>query len=275
MNKIFLSESEIKENLIRMLHTFSIWATENDIKYSIIAGTLLGAVRHGGFIPWDDDIDICMDRHSYNKFKELLLKDSDLHNGLTCIGFEINNSDLPFIKILNNDIYCYEKPYPKNDNILIKTNLWIDVFPIDGIPNKFQKKFERKRNKLITLYYLRRERYYKWDKIMYPNKSLKAKLKYCLVNLIPYNKLIQHVIKFSSKFDISKCKYVSSNIWGFGLAEAFPKELLEDIKDYSFENITVKGMARGKEWLAIRYGDYMTLPPENQRETHGIQAWLE
>ena len=93
-NRIFLSDQQIKNELKKMLKEFDEWASSSNMKYSIIAGTLLGAVRHGGFIPWDDDIDICMDRYSYNKFINILKKHGGkLTNNLGACGFELGNSD--------------------------------------------------------------------------------------------------------------------------------------------------------------------------------------
>ncbi|MBS4815050.1 MAG: LicD family protein [Clostridium sp.] len=275
-NRIFLSDQQIKNELKKMLKEFDEWASSSNMKYSIIAGTLLGAVRHGGFIPWDDDIDICMDRYSYNKFINILKKHGGkLTNNLGACGFELGNSDMPYVKIINKNIKCYEQPYPDDDKILIKSNLWIDVFPIDGIPDKCSKLYNKIRSIVLILYYNKRQMYYGWHQKKFNEKNLKSKIKYIIYMMLPYKAVIKMLINISKFFDIKKCKYVSNNVWGEGLYEAFPKTVIENYIDFEFEDISVKGFKEGKQWLSIRYGDYMTLPPENQRNSHGIKAWIE
>ena len=133
-----LSDLEIKKELCSMMKTLDMYLDNHNIKYSIMAGTLLGAVRHQGFIPWDDDIDIAIFRDDYDKLVAILRNDRFISNNLVASGFEIDKTEMPFIKIYNNNIFVHD------DLKRTDSKLWIDVFPFDYIPNKFPKCFQLK-----------------------------------------------------------------------------------------------------------------------------------
>ena len=102
----YLSDKQIKSELTALLQVVHEFLVEHNIKYTITAGTLLGAVRHKGFIPWDDDIDIALTREQYDKLVRLL---REQHNSVNeCVyaeGFELGNDDIPYIKIVNKNIF--------------------------------------------------------------------------------------------------------------------------------------------------------------------------
>ena len=129
-----LSNKEIKKELLNILYILDIFLTNHNLKYSITSGTLLGAVRHKGFIPWDDDIDISMLRPDYNKLIHILKNINKIDESLSGIGFELGNSNIPFLKIINKNIKTEEKIIR---DITDEGNLWVDIFPFDGIPNHF------------------------------------------------------------------------------------------------------------------------------------------
>lgn len=277
-NKKYLSSKQIKNELLNMLKEFDEWMRTKNIEYSIFGGTLLGAVRHGNIIPWDDDIDICLDRHSYNRFISVVKGNNcELTSNLYVAGFELRNSDIPFLKIYTKKVKCLESVFPNNNQLVIETNLWLDVFPIDGTPKYFSKLYDNVLNYIKQLYNEKRMVNNNWD-ITYYQKStsfcrIKKTIKRNAIKLLPYNLITRFYIWFSSLFDFNKCSIVCENIWGIGLRESFSRELMNDYIDYNLGRIRVRGMKGGKEWLRIRYGDFMKLPPKNERESHGIIAW--
>ncbi len=102
----YLSDKQVKSELTALLQVVHEFLVEHNIQYTITAGTLLGAVRHKGFIPWDDDIDIALTREQYDKLVRLLRERNNWVN--ECVyaeGFELGNDDIPYIKIVNKNIF--------------------------------------------------------------------------------------------------------------------------------------------------------------------------
>ena len=97
---------------------------------------------------------------------------------------------------------------------------------------------------------------------------------FLIVKPIDLNSIIKKYIKLCTKYNSYNCNLINNNIWGIGLAEVFPKEYMNDMIEYKFEDITVKGMKNADSWLTIRYGDYMKYPPQEEQINHGIKAWV-
>lgn len=252
-------QKEETEILVKTLSYFNA----NNIKYSIFAGTLLGAVRHQGFIPWDDDIDLAIDRDNYNRLIECLRKDGCcVSNDLKAIGFELDNAPWPFLKIINTKIRLTAAGS-------MDANLWIDIFPIDGYPDN-SKNYDKRLNKMIKKMRL------KWSVIYnsYSKNKVKKILKFFLAKFINIKKTTNKYINLCSQYKIDECKFVNNNAWGVGESEKFSKDFIGKYKKYVFENIEVMGLEKGKEWLEKRYGDdFMSLPAAEKRITHEMMAW--
>ena len=128
-----LSLREIQLTELKILSVFSDFCNEHGLIYSLVGGTLLGAVRHKGFIPWDDDIDVGMPRPDYEKFIEMIEANGDLLNeNIKVITDRGKNAILPYLKIVDKRIEISPKCNEKSNNI------WIDVFPYDGCPENTQ-----------------------------------------------------------------------------------------------------------------------------------------
>lgn len=266
-----LTNQEIKNELTNMLALIDVYMDENHLEYTIFSGTLLGAVRHHGFIPWDDDIDIAMTRTEYELLLDKLRKNNSINGGLTGVGYELGNGDLPYIKIINPKVRTeeYISPYSKQQGYL-----WVDVFPLDGTPNNQVDKYYNTLNQLEKKYLEKRIYINKWimsdprDNTFF--RKFKTFIKYNFVN---YKLLTKKFIGFAKKNKVDMNKKITNNLWGIAYKEAFPAEYMTKFKDYQFENIKVKGIMEADKWLTIRYGDYMKLPNEKDRINHGLKAW--
>ena len=119
-----LTPAECKLRILNLLVEFADYCDTNNLRYYLLGGTLLGAVRHKGFIPWDDDIDVCMPRPDYERFIELQSKNKKIE--FRCI--ENNTSDLPFMKIIDKKTFVRQLYTAESET----SNLWVDIFPFDG-----------------------------------------------------------------------------------------------------------------------------------------------
>lgn len=265
MNKIINTKQIQYEEKIILEETIKFF-DKNNIKYYLWGGTLLGAVRHGGFIPWDDDIDIIVPRPDYNKFIELMKKNNSMiENKYEVIAFELNNSSFPFCKIINKNIIL-------NCDHPIDKYLWIDVFPMDGMPTK-HKMFLKKVRYNKMLYNIKRDDISVHTK--YSKNIIKKILKKIYIKKLSNKNLkdiMNNYIKYASKYDFNNSKYVGSIIWGKHPGNILKKEWLkEDIK-LKFEDIEANVFSGYKNYLSNRYGDYMKLPPESERISHSTSA---
>lgn len=272
MNKLeetkYLSFKEIQAEELKILKSVIEFLNDNEITYYIYAGTFLGAVRHKGFIPWDDDIDIAIARPEYDKLIDILKKDNKVNKTIEAMAFELGNSDRPFMKFINKEI-------PVFSEIHFDKYLYIDVFPLDAIPEKSDKYYKRILF-LKKLYFVKRADYYnkqiKSIKIGFVYKHIFRRV----LKLVKYNKFVNFYINYCKKYNFDSCKYVNNNVWG--LNDADRKILKTDLVNaiYDFEGIKVNGMKNYDEILTNIYGDYMKLPPvEKQVTHHELKVWKQ
>ena len=267
----YMTNQQIKQELVRMLKEIDDAMSEAGLKYTIFSGTLLGAVRHGGFIPWDDDLDIAMLRPEYEKLLAMLRNSNHFGKHLSGEGFELGNGEIPYIKLVDRRFKVIEQI---TDYSELEDYLWVDVFPIDGVPEENPEEYFRELDKLIHLYQKKRIRMHRWQmEAPEVKQGIKARIGNALMDFVSFDSLTAKLIRLGQKYPVKGSKLLTNTLWGIGFKEAFPAEYMEEMVRIPFENIEVMGMKHGKDWLAIRYGDYMKLPPEDQRESHGLKAW--
>lgn len=260
-NLIEISDKEVQYRLLSLLDKFHQFCKENNINYSITSGTFLGAIRHNGFIPWDDDIDVGLTRKEYEKLLDAISKHT---NELYFIGAELNNGIWPFIKLIDKTTIIKENGSTRQEY------LWIDIFPFDNSPLKIFPKVIHLTTKRILVYKIND---YLGIQSLKTNSFLKKiynNILYKISKNISIKSIALKHIKVSSIFQNKKMNYVGDIIWG---TKPIPRYLFDDLVDYQFENITVKGFKEYDTYLTCIYGDYMKLPPEDQRVNHGIKAW--
>ena len=144
--------------------------------------------------------------------------------------------------------------------------LWIDIFPLDGIPDN-PKKFFRKLRKKLKIYNLFR---YAHNNFYTPNKIKRMLM--ILVKRFNYNKQIQKYINYCSKFLLKDTKYFSDCLWNGGTNKIYETKEFHTAL-YNFEDLKVKSFKNYDNILTIIYGDYMQLPPEEKRYSHNFKAW--
>lgn len=236
---------------------------QNNIEYFAYAGTLLGAVRHKGFIPWDDDIDIGMMREDYNRFLEVAPK--ELSNQFSIEHATINlNFPVYYAKVFKNGTLFVETHTKKSK---VNQGIFVDVFPFD---NAASSECARKLYKKRIEFYNQLNR----AKVLSKASSVKPPLKRIIAVLgrsilkvvllpIPRSFLFNRMDEVVQMYNKSDSTWVSSR----GYAVVRKNDLLP-IKQLQFENIRIPVPQNADAMLRNIYGDYMTLPPAEKRVGH-------
>ncbi|MDE5539861.1 MAG: LicD family protein, partial [Bacilli bacterium] len=265
----FMNLKEIHAEQIQMFKKITKYLDKNNLRYFICGGTLLGAIRHKGFIPWDDDIDILMPRPDYDKLQEISLT-STISDNLEVHSFELNNLNDPFCKVYNLDTemakYYSEDEY---DN-----HMWIDIFPMDGLPDN-EKKIKRifkkslRYRRLLKLRKVREEVIIKESKTII--KAITKPFIKVFVDLFPKQFYVKKIDKLCRKYSYDSSKYVGGIAWGYGPQETLLREEVNKIVKVEFENMEVKTFSCWDTYLKNLYNDYMKLPPKEKRIAHVME----
>lgn len=228
------------------------------LRYYIVAGTLLGALRHKGFIPWDDDLDIAMPRKDYETFikhaQEWLPEYFEAINGQ-------NDPEYPlsFAKIQDARTTLVERKHLKYTG-----GIYIDLFPLDGAP----------KNKLVRIWHFTRFAWY--NKMLYfifrdPYKHGKGPGSWVpLLSRWLYTRegLQKKIRKIMTRYDFDSCEYVCD--YDDGMKGILPKSVIGNPTPVTFEGKEVWGLADPHTYLSNKYGNYMEIPPLEKQRQHNF-----
>ena len=249
-----LSVEEYKQVELDILIKVDKICRENNINYFLFAGTLIGAVRHKGFIPWDDDIDISMLRKDYDKLANII---QNGNYGINFIRIEENKDTIyPYGKICDTSTVVKEN----NFKTVKGYGVFIDVFPFDYLPES-EKERRRLKNKYYRLYQLlthsSRTGYVKTDSAI---TNIKRACAFFFSKLFNTQRL---VTKMNQELkDLNKTK---SNMVGLAWAHAWPLEDYLSTSEVTFEGYKFYAPKNPDRILKIHFGDYMKLPPRSER----------
>lgn len=259
MKKIEIEE--LKKIELEILDDVTNFCKEHGLRYFLAYGTLLGAIRHKGYIPWDDDIDIHMPRPDYEKFLNLYNKEQKNNKA---IAPEINPKyRYPFAKVYRKDTIVKEFHFKPND-----FGVYIDIFPLDGYAGEKQA---------YQCGELRRYMHVK-NFIFLPEMKISRILRLTITKLIllPFGirKMIAKISSIAQQKKYNDSELVFSSYSRFAAKEIFPRSIFEGYQHVTFEGKEYRAPLDCDVYLRTLYGDYMTLPPEEQRySTHNSQAW--
>ncbi len=261
--------SSVQAHVLDILHQLIELFEKENISYYILGGTMLGAIRHKGFIPWDDDVDIGIPREDYERFLK-----------------ECNSKLSQYLKIRTyNDEsyhhYYYARVVDTRYHIKRKGSikereeeLWVDIFPLDGMPNSKIKTIIHK-IKLLFIRLLYHMSCFDKVNIKRPGRPvidriiIKVLMVTHICSSLNSTKLLNKIDKLLKKYPISSSKYVF-NFMGstHAFREIFNKECFAEGTKYDFEDMRLIGPKNYDFYLKKLYGDYMKLPPENERNIH-------
>jgi lipopolysaccharide cholinephosphotransferase len=255
-----MGQQTIKDVQSKILETMKFIdnvCRDNDIEYYIMGGTALGAIRHGGFIPWDDDLDIFMTPENYRKFKEVFNKIKNKEFVLQ--EWKITENYLEYSKVRMNGTTFIEEVYKDKKNM--HHGIYVDIMILHKVPNNLLvQKLIYYVSKFVTLVALSQRN---WK----PKNNLQ-KVILNFIRLVPKKaasnlcyKLIYRYENLTS--DFKYCYFITKANFKQGI---FDKSMFEQPLDVKFENIVLMGPTKIKEYLKYRYGNYMKLPSKEEQD---------
>lgn len=259
--------TDLQTKMLEMMNWFHTFCIDNDITYYMIGGTMLGAARHQGFIPWDDDIDIGIPRKDYDALVGLSASLRNAGSRYLIESYKDGNIDYQ---------YAYAKVYDTSTTLIEnrrskpKRGLFIDVFPLDGISGETREEavsnfavINKKLNMLAARTCDVRKGRSWW-------KNIAVKV----VGLLPdsimrYTKMIDELEAMCRLNDFYSSKYAGNLIGMWRDREIMPRAFFGNPVLYRFENSSFYGVEKVDEYLKNVYGDWRKLPPiEKQKSEH-------
>lgn len=263
-----LSMDEIRTCLIEIMDFIDKICKKNNIHYSLAYGTLLGAVRHGGFIPWDDDLDIFMLRNDYERFLKIANKIND--SSFKVINY--NSAYFMWTKICDTRTSVIEKI----DYKIKDYGIWVDIFPYDVFPNWKSREGRQFRKKLDLYYMFAAYRVLPFNYAKGRNIFYKC-LFYILKILLQLFPITYWGIKWNKY--VQKYNNTITGYKGFGAIypankNTFNEKIFDDYIEINFEGHHYLSIKNYNIYLSTIYGNYMKLPPKNQRiASHSYKAY--
>ena len=253
--------NEIQEMELGIMEYIHEVCQKIGVKYFLAYGSLIGAVRHQGFIPWDDDMDICMLREDYEKLQDYLIANPD--ERYEVMSYKNNlNYVYPFMKVQDNHTYLLEEDVRIDSNM----GIYVDIFPVDGYEDDVEFK-----NKMTKLIKKRQLSCYTFKGITNTKSVLNSLLRYVSVIIFYFtntNKYVAQIEELAKSRKVSDYEQVDYLIYKDMNKPVWRREWLEQVTTGTFEGKEFTIPKHYHEILTSDYGDYMQLPPVEQRVSH-------
>ena len=255
LRKIQLIELELLEEVDRI-------CKKCDIHYNIIAGTLLGAVRHGGFIPWDDDADVALLRGEYEKFRRACKTELDTER----FYFQDHRNTLGYRwgygKLRRKDTLFLRE---NQEHMPYEQGIFIDIFPLDFVPDNYG---------LRTLHNFKCFVYRKffWSEVgKIADKNMFMRTAYSLMSMVPEKILKKSFNRFVEHTNRKKTAWVRILMFPTpNRAYGYKARWYQHSAPIKFEGVELQGIKDYDEYLNFKFGNYMDLPAEQDRKTHPV-----
>ena len=259
-----LSEREVQLGELEILKKLDKICREQGLKYFLSFGTLIGAVRHQGFIPWDDDVDVMMPRLDYEKLLRYVAENQDAIAPLKLMNWRTDRKYIYPISRLCDTRYYVEY----EGTVDYGLGLFVDIYPFDGCGDTPEEvRAIADENRLLTQLTFQAGMK-KFQKSGQSGWRTPVKfLGYCYAKLMGPRHFIRKLEQNGQKRSYSQSKYVNCVIWDT-VDYGYPRELFETTVYLPFEDASFAAPGGYDEALRICYGDYMQLPPEEDRVGH-------
>lgn len=264
-----LSIEDIKRVSSDILRAYDLVCQKNNISYSVFYGTLLGAIRHHGFIPWDDDIDVIMTREEYLKFVRVIQEENPFSGEILLFDVErTSDYSLPLVKLVDTHTVLSQHGHVEK----IPLGVYIDIFVFDKVPAEkdSRKRVYRMADRMQTFW-----GHCEMKEVSRTSKGVAARVKHFIKYILNHGfarivslAMNRYAMKTNSQNHGSE---VFGNLLYCGYrreTDTFPESLINDVIRVDFEGFSVNAVRNYDAVLKQIYGDYMQLPPEEKRVTH-------
>lgn len=246
---------ELKQIQLDILKFVDEFCKDNNLRYFLAYGTLLGAVRHKGYIPWDDDIDILMFREDYEKFVTTFVDAN-----YKVFATELNPKyPYPFAKVGDTRTYFEEEIKD-----VIDTGVNIDIFPLDYLPEDKVKNITKKRNFLQKIWIAKRLPRLKRRGFV---KNAVLAVSQLLLSVFSIRFIVKQLEKNAKKYNLRKTSICGNVAYGYD-PDIYPSADFEESVCLTFENTAFPCPKNYDNVLKIMFGDYMKLPPKEKQVSH-------
>ena len=260
-----LVENDILEKVAQICES-------NGVRYTLSSGTLLGAVRHGGFIPWDDDVDLEIPVPDYYRFLEIA--QDELGDGYFVQTYMTDpNYHFAYTRIRKNNT-AYLDDYQRRNRI--HHGVWLDIFPLIPVKSGFSLKVTKKWLSVCNCLQIQEEvgNYREEFEKKIGRMGVWSVSALSVIPMKARQKLHKAMLDLAFNADPEKCS-LRANVWG-NITTVFPREVFDgDVQELSFEGRVYKVPHDYRKYLEIKYGDYMKLPPVEKRYGHCANAIID
>lgn len=263
-----ISMKDVQKGSLEILKKIDEICSRLNLKYCLAYGTLIGAVRHKGFIPWDDDVDIMMPRKDYDILVRYFIDNKEDLKPFEIINPQVN-SKCPYTISRISDSR-YQLNVDNEDDYGI--GLFVDVYPLDGVGNTVEEysKLKNLSSWFASMCFLSTRQSVKRENTKSVIKYIIKFPAFVVAKILGKKFFMKKLYDMAVKCNYDNSKYIGCIIWASddGLRGIFPKEWFDKMIDVEFEGAYFKAPKEYDKVLTHGYGDYMKLPPEKDRIAH-------
>ena len=265
-----LTMREQQEIELEILTAFKRLCEKHNLYYVLAGGTLLGAVRHQGFIPWDDDIDVLMPRPDYERLCQLIREHAiefPPYLEARC-WFTEPHMNIPFLKIVDL------RTLVKENYMMGDEHLWIDIFAMDGSTENdrnLKKQFDQ--SILLRKILFKKQTRPGTGKTRF--RSVAKAILRTILKPIDAKWLCQKIEQTATRYRFDNCRFIAGVQWGYGPQERIDRMSWMIPVEVAFEDQLFNAPSNYHEYLHNLYGDYMQLPPVEKRVVHEMNAYIK